>query len=385
VKPVRGIAPVPSARHIPELDGLRGIAILMVMLGHFWLGAQPSDVAERALYTVVQNGWVGVDLFFVLSGFLITGILLDTKDNPRYFRNFYARRALRIFPLYYGFLFVWFIVTPRVFDISATGPFGDGSDRQLWFWAYLSNYLSLIKGAIVPHGLNHFWTLAIEEQFYLVWPALVLLASRKTLRTVCLLMIPASLAFRLWLMTTDYAHTGGYVLTPARVGTLAIGAWLASAIREPVWRKRIERFAPVGFFVSAILLIAINFPDFRMQGFEPAMQIFGFPLLAILSASALAIALDNRYRKSWHQKLLRRWELRFFGKYSYGMYVFHLPVIVAFEAIGFSIAAFPKTGNTDVPAAFLFTSIALGVTIALAYASWHLYEKQFLKLKRRFV
>ena len=382
---MRSVRLAPSARHIPELDGLRGIAILMVMLGHFWLGAKPNDQAERALYTLVQNGWVGVDLFFVLSGFLITGILLDTKGNRGYFRNFYARRALRIFPLYYGFLFVWFVITPRVFDLAPTGPYGSGSDRQLWFWTYLSNYLSVVKGAIVPHGLNHFWTLAIEEQFYLVWPALVLLVSPKRLRTICLLILPAGLLFRLWLMTTEYAHTGGYVLTPARVGTLAVGAWLAAAIREPALRKRLERLAPKVFFGSVILLVAINFPDFRLQGYDPVMQTIGFPLLAILSASILVIAMDSQRRKAWHQKLLRRWELRFFGKYSYGMYVLHLPVIVAFEAIGFSIAAFPKTGHSDIPAAVVFTSIALGVTTVLAYASWHLYEKQFLRLKKRFV
>ena len=147
---------------------MRGIAILMVMLGHFWLGARPGDPAEQALYNFMQNGWIGVDLFFVLSGFLITGILLDAKGHDHYFRNFYARRALRIFPLYYGFLFLWFWVTPALISLAPNGPFTQGRDAQLWFWTYMSNNLSIVPGAVVPRGLNHFWTLAVEEQFYLI-------------------------------------------------------------------------------------------------------------------------------------------------------------------------------------------------------------------------
>lgn len=357
----------------------------MVMLGHFWLGARPNDSAERALYTIVQNGWVGVDLFFVLSGFLITGILLDTKGGDGYFRNFYARRALRIFPLYYGFLFVWFVVAPAIFEISPDGPFGGGAGTQLWFWTYLSNYLSVIDGASVPHGLNHFWTLAIEEQFYLIWPAVVLLTSKKWLRIICLLMLPAGFLFRVWLMTTDYAHTGGYVLTPARMGTLAVGAWLAVALRDSSTRKGIERAAPAVLIGSAILLVAINLPDVRMRGSDVAMQTIGFPLLAILCAALLAMAMNTRNKRGSFQRFLRNRSLRFFGKYSYGMYVLHLPVVVAFEAVGLTIAVFPRTGATDVPAATLFTATALATTTLLAYASWHLYEKQFLRMKDRFV
>ena len=356
----------------------------MVMLGHFWLGARPNDVAEHAVYTIAQNGWVGVDLFFVLSGFLITGILLDTKNHNGYFRNFYARRSLRIFPLYYGFLFVWFIVTPMLIELSPNGRFGAGAENQLWFWSYLSNYLSVVDGAVVPHGLNHFWTLAVEEQFYLLWPMVVLLVSQRRLRTVCALMMLGGLAFRLWLLTTEYAHTGGYVLTPARIGTLAAGAWLASAMREPQLRQRVKKWASTAFLIALMLLLAINLPDLRMKGSEPAMQTIGFPLLAVLAASAVAIALDRQRHDGWYQRAMRSRVLRFFGKYSYGMYVFHLPVVVAFEGLGFTMAVIPRSAATDVPAAILFTITALVATTALAFASWHLYEKQFLRLKTRF-
>jgi peptidoglycan/LPS O-acetylase OafA/YrhL len=268
------------------------------MLGHFWLGARPSGEADRVFYIVAQNGWIGVDLFFVLSGFPITRILLNAKGTARYFRTFYARRALRIFPLYYGFLFLWFFVVPNVVQLSPAGPFQRGSDTQLWFWTYASNWLS-ITNRVVPHGLNHFWTLAIEEQFYLVWPAVVLLVSRRTLARICIALVPLGFLFRLWLMTTPYAHTGGYVLTPARMGTLAVGAWLACALTDVRVRQKVERAAPAVLLACAAMLVLVNIDDLRMEGFEPSMQTVGFPLLAISAAAILVLAMNPAGSESW--------------------------------------------------------------------------------------
>jgi peptidoglycan/LPS O-acetylase OafA/YrhL len=371
-------------RHVPALDGVRGIAILMVMIGHFWIGSRPDTGAGRAFYGLVQNGWIGVDLFFVLSGFLITGILLGSKGSDGYFRNFYARRALRIFPLYYGFLFLWFFVLPAVFDISARATYAVDAKTQFWFWTYLSNFLSVIPNAETPHGINHFWTLAIEEQFYLVWPAVVLAFSRRTLRWICLAMIPAGLAFRLWLMTTDYAHTGGYVLTPARMGTLGMGAWLALALQEPIMKAWIYRHASKFLIGSVIALGALNFPDLRMYGSEPAMQTIGFPLLAIFAASVIVYAVRSDRPGRWYQRVLTSRRLRFFGKYSYGMYVLHLPIVVCFETLGFGVESFPRVGGSDLLGALAFTTTCLATVTMAALISWNLVEKRFLRLKSRF-
>ncbi len=358
------------------------MAIIMVMLGHFWLGSRPYTDTGRAVYTFVSNGWIGVDIFFVLSGFLITGILLDAKGSQGYFRNFYARRALRIFPLYYGFLFAWFFLVPAIFGISSQATFAVDPDTQIWFWTYTSNFISIVDGVENPHGLNHFWSLAIEEQFYLVWPAVVLLLSPKKLRWACLALIPAGLAFRLWLMTTEYAHTGGYVLTPARVGTLAVGAWLAAAIREPQLRSWADRNAWKFLVASSLVLVAINFPDMEMEGHEPAMQTIGFPMLALFAASLLAFAL--RTEPHWYKRFLESRVLRFFGKYSYGMYVLHLPIVVFFETIGFGVSTLPRIFGSDFLAAVLFSATAMATTSVAAFISWHFFEKQFLRLKRRF-
>ena len=354
------------------------------MLSHFWLGSRPFTQAGRAIYAVAESGWIGVDLFFVLSGFLITGILLDAKGSDGYFRNFYARRALRIFPLYYGFLFLWFFVLPRVFGISPDATYAVDGQTQWWFWTYLSNFLSVVPSIQTPHGLNHFWTLAVEEQFYIVWPAVVLALPDRRLRIVCLALIPAGFLFRLWLMTTDYAHTGGYVLTPARMGTLALGAWLASAIREPEMRRWVNAHALKFLAGSLVLLAAINFPDMRMEGHELAMQTVGFPLLAIFGAAVIVFAIRADRDDSWYQKFLRARGLTFFGKYSYGMYVLHLPIIVCFETLGFGIDSFAKFRGSDLPGTAAFSATALAATTAAAYISWHLYEKRFLGLKKHF-
>lgn len=363
---------------------MRGLAILMVMVGHFWLGAHPRGIFESGLYTVLQNGWIGVDLFFVLSGFLITGILLDAKGADGYFRNFYARRILRIFPLYYGFLFAFFVLAATLMNPAAGGPFAESSGSQIWFWTYTSNFLSLVKGAKIPQGLNHFWTLAVEEQFYFIWPAIVFVTSRSTLKKLCLSLIVAALAFRVGLRFTDYYHTGGLVLTPARIDTLALGGWLAVMVREQRTRDWVGRVAPAAFIVAAVSLIVVNMPDERIFGYDLEMQTIGFPLLAVMSASLIVLTTGAIHADGWVRRAFDSRPLGFFGKYSYGMYVLHLPLVVALERIGFGIGSFPRLAGSDVPGAVAYTLIAIALTTLLALASWHLYEKQFLKLKKFF-
>jgi peptidoglycan/LPS O-acetylase OafA/YrhL len=155
-------------------------------------------------------------------------------------------------------------------------------------------------------------------------------------------------------------------------------------LRDPLLRSRIEQFAPRVFLISIASLLLLNLPDLRFDGFEPVMQTVGFPLLAVASAALLVLAMAARKRWSWYQRMFKSRVLRFFGKYSYGMYVLHLPVIVAFEGLSVTIATFPLVGGSRVPAAIAFTIVGLCTTTLLAFLSWHLYEKQFLKLKARF-
>ncbi len=164
---------------MPALDGVRGLAVLMVLLDHF-VGDMlpPTNSVERVIVYVTAYGAYGVDLFFVLSGFLITGILYDARDKTSYFRNFYMRRFLRIFPLYYGVLALLFFVAPLI-------PLLQGAtldylvERQAWAWLYGVNIYTAIRGEWALSFINHFWSLSVEEQFYLFWPLVVYLLARR--------------------------------------------------------------------------------------------------------------------------------------------------------------------------------------------------------------
>jgi len=164
------------------LDGLRGVAILLVLFLHFIIGQgvpAPSVLVDWWFIGIVRAGWMGVDLFFVLSGFLITGILLDTKGSRHYFRQFYTRRVLRIFPLYYGSLVLFLILLPTLFPDDQV--LHDLHADAVWFWTYLYNVKVAAAGFTPSSALGHFWSLAVEEQFYLIWPIVVLCLGRRHL------------------------------------------------------------------------------------------------------------------------------------------------------------------------------------------------------------
>jgi peptidoglycan/LPS O-acetylase OafA/YrhL len=220
--------------YIPALDGIRGIAIMLVMIYHSLLftGISTADVSDKIYYKIVNSYWLGVDIFFVLSGFLITGLLYDTRENRRFFSTFYARRSLRIFPVYYAVLFVLFWIRP--FFAASPQLARISTLHQLWYWGYAANLLIAMKGwSPFSLGLlDHLWTLAVEEQFYLFWPLIVFFFRQRTLIIISAVGIIASLGLRIALVCTGNI-VPAYVLTFSRMDTLAVGALVALVARYP--------------------------------------------------------------------------------------------------------------------------------------------------------
>ncbi|HEX4310718.1 MAG TPA: acyltransferase [Acidobacteriaceae bacterium] len=382
-------APALFSGRIPILDGIRGIAVLVVMMFHFWIVAWAGggSIWERAYDYVAGMGWIGVDLFFVLSGFLITGILYDSRQFPHYFRIFYGRRTLRIFPLYYAALTIFFLIGPLVLTHIHRPTLADlqsGLTVKLFAWTYLLNWYEGFKGwAVVAHPLQHFWSLAVEEQFYLVWPFLVLKLARRRLMGVCVGLIALALLLRavLYWLHLPFA---AYLWTLCRADSLAIGGIVALAARDPqdwktlvMWARRLALPA-----LGALILGRILNPGCTVgPGDTPTlfMNTFELTLTGIFFAACIAVAVASRPQTLGH-RLVASPLLRFFGKYSYCLYICHLPVIVVFAKAGLNSTHLMTRLHNQLLSALVVNAVAFAVSTAIAVASWHLYEKQWLKL-----
>lgn len=372
------------AAHIPALDGLRGIAILLVLAHHFtYYGSfRPHLLVDQLFYLTTMAGWTGVDLFFVLSGFLITGILYDSKAAEFYFRHFYIRRCLRIFPLYYGVLALFFVLLPRV----VTSDPSDASYQNLiadqsWYWTYLINVKIAFDGWPRTNLIAHFWSLAVEEQFYFVWPLVVFLMRRETLVKMCVACVVVALGLRF-----GFAWIGqdlpAYVLLPARVDALAIGGLLALLARDPrglvVWR----RTACMIGVVTGCVLVVLAAARRGLWTTDPFMFTIGYTVLAAFFGALLSIVVTSADNGVLGRICSSRL-LRFFGRYSYGLYVFHHPIVI-FTRRFFTAPDLPTVFGSQLSGLAIYVLLTGGVSLAVAVLSWHLYESPFLRLKERF-
>jgi peptidoglycan/LPS O-acetylase OafA/YrhL len=383
--PVQLIAP---GTHIPALDGIRGIAILLVVLGHHTVMRQ-STLFDRAYVNLTRLGWSGVDLFFVLSGFLITGILYDARGRAHYYRNFYVRRTLRIFPVYYAFVFFTLAISPRLWpdtDLAAMGRAAMSDTSEAWYWLYLSNVLFALKDGFGHPNLAVTWSLAIEEQFYLVWPVVVALLGRRSLMWTCVGLMAGALALRTALVMGGAGSTVPYVLPFCRIDALAAGGFVALALREDpeaaplvAWARRVAPAALLTFFG----IWYVEDPFDNESWTEPMMQTAGYTMLALFFGSLVALTATSR-QGSALSRVFGAPLLRTFGKYSYALYLVHVPVRRWVRDTYFPVAAFPTWLGSPLPGQLLFYVVATAPAFLLAWASWHLYEKQMLKLKRFF-
>tara|TARA_Y100000589_G_scaffold309434_1_gene326956 strand:- start:271 stop:1632 length:1362 start_codon:yes stop_codon:yes gene_type:complete len=415
-------------RHIPVLDGIRGLAILMVLFHH---GADMSSAGlfdDIALWGL-HFGGRGVDLFFVLSGFLITGIIADTKGQKGYFISFYARRILRIFPLYYALIILSFFILPNVGSFLAglesvpvqtaeviqgkLDRFGQVNDYQVYYWLFFSNFVIAHLNEWGHGILGVSWSLAIEEQFYLLWPFLFFFLDAKRMKIVCLFLLLFSPLFRVIVLATgkdpffggDITVIDLYVLTPGRLEGLVLGALLALHLRtgkdelEPE-RKLRALVKPALFFAIVGIAGALiaDMPHYfgehnsEIESWEAAA--FGFTSVAFGLAGVVVLALAARPGTWWYAF----WTSRFmcsFGKYSYAIYLTHLPVRALIrdmiygpasngDRFGTAWIEFPKVMGSEFIGQILFFIPMLAVCWLVGWLSWNLFEKQVLKLKKYF-
>jgi peptidoglycan/LPS O-acetylase OafA/YrhL len=339
-------------RRIPQLDAVRGLAILVVMF-HNISPKYPLFHSDK----LFSDGWMGVDLFFVLSGLLITGILLDTKQSAGYFKNFYVRRCLRIWPLYYSLLFFMFVVV-RFLNPSEYHLVVQTSSPWWAFPLFLQNFLLPVStNAAGPLGVT--WSLAIEEQFYLVWPLVVRFCSFAQLRLLAIAELCVSPVLRYYL---SLHHVDLYTNVFCRLDGLMAGALLALLIRS-------ENFVPSKLLKRAWILLIITTPlAFLTEAFHARWIVFSFTALA--SAGFVYVAMFSE--RKWLKTVMTNRFLVYTGTISYGLYLLHKIPIGMVQVL--HLDRYP----------YLPLPIILILSYALAALSWNLLEKPFLSLKRFF-
>ncbi|WP_223758403.1 acyltransferase [Myxococcus sp. RHSTA-1-4] len=377
--------PLRLPAHLPALDGLRGVAVLLVIAYHSLTGLRSASLG-----TLFQVGWAGVDLFFVLSGFLITRILVQTRERGAYFRTFYARRALRIWPLYFLVLAFTFGVMGRLLPALAF-------DTQRYPWVLYALYLqNLWQTDFGPAPINVTWSLAIEEQFYLVWPLLVFFLRNGQLRALlwaCVLLSPVARFAALW---EGAAPIQVYTFTLFRLDGLALGGLLAlgvvdgryTADRLEQWSRGLAVLAlGVAFGLSIVFFShgqAIHMATALVGPGGPhvrALLVAGlYTLWAVGFASLLGWVLTGRARVL--QAVLQCRPLRFVGQVSYGLYLFHALVIPAGGL--YTRPLFYRFIPWSIAATALGLLFEYAVLLALAVVSWRCFEQPLLRLKDRF-
>jgi len=335
-------AAVPEGQELtrlPSIDGLRGLAVLTVVVFH--------SFADRFAdwWWVLSPGYVGVRLFFVLSGALITSLLLDLRGQPRALRTFWTRRALRIFPLaYFTMALAWVVGMPAMTEAGA------------WHLTYTNNIGYWLRDGDWPNGLGHFWTLAVEEHFYLAWPLLVFGLPRRWLNGTAIGVAIVALACRIVWADAWTGH--GYVLTPFALDSFAIGGLVALARRGAHAREAMQMLAFVGV---ALVAVTVWFrDDVNYAALETGM--------ACLSAALVAWAWDHP------QAVGLSWPpLVWVGTISYGVYVWHQAALAMLTHHGVLAIGYGWT--------LLGVELALG--IGGAALTWYGFERPLNRLKDR--
>lgn len=394
-----------AGRKLQSLDGLRAVAILLVFFHHMQDHILVLNLPTFLLRMYVGQGWMGVDLFFVLSGFLITGILLDTREASNYFTGFYARRILRIFPLYYLVLTVVIIAGVRINSPALTATLPLPEDRWLYY-CYLTNWLGLWKAHWGPDYANylaHFWSLAVEEQFYLVWPLIVWLVRPRSIPWIAGSVAALAAIIRLAWVAHSGAQMAIALATVSRLDALFIGAFCAFVFRDHERMLEIRKWLPwiatlgVGSYLLAFSAVLLFPQRAAVLLFGPAPVVHrlddvvllltecgGYTMLALGFGALVLLAAHTEAESTWMQKFLKSRWLAPIGLYSYGIYVFHVPI----NGVA-SIFLYPRIfrgsgANGDVVMECTYIVVLAAVTFIVSAVSYEFFERRILRFKRYF-
>ncbi len=362
---------------IPGLDGLRGIAILLVLLRHSFFGMETGSRFLAKILAAGQLTWSGVDLFFVLSGFLIGGILLDARESPRYFQTFYIRRAYRIFPLY-GVITALFLMRHLPFHLLP-GRFGDVSPLTIPWWSYVTltqNFFMAHAGWYGAVAMAVTWSLAVEEQFYLTMPLLVrVIRPHRLLYGLLCVVLGAPLLRVLARHFLTHGDFACYILMPCRADALSLGVLSAMLVRNArAWNLLLDK-RNVLHGLTVLLFAGVAFMTYRgYEQFSVPMTTFGYSLLALFYTGCLLIVVSS----SVGSGVLRNPALMGLGTLAYCTYLLHFPLIQAARRL---LETRLSPGRAWLPGGML----GVALTLTIATLSWRYFEKPMLRQGHRHV
>ena len=375
----RSIAVLPS-KHIPTLDSLRGVAILLVLLRHSVAGAETTSKLWSSLLVPLRLTWSGVDLFFVLSGFLIGGILLDARHSPRYFRTFYIRRAFRILPMYYVFLGLYFV--RRLGIHLVPGVLGDASPMPiplLSFVTFTQNFWMASFGWFGAWGIAATWSLAVEEQFYLTVPFLIRNVSTRRLYAVLGCIIIAAPILRAVLPhLMEHGDFANYVLTPCRADALSMGVVAALLYRNPGFKIWLKRNTWVLYSVLLLTFVGILYlTGWAWEQYTPPMATWGLSCLALFYTCMLLSVVCQLNPIA--EGVLRLKPLMKLGTVAYCTYLVH-PVLM--QAARTLLRSHLRSSPAVVwPLGGL---LGIGASLVVAYVSWTFFERPLVRYGHEF-
>jgi len=346
--------------YVKEFDGWRGVGIIFVVLAHY-------------IPSAFIGSWVFMEMFFVMSGFLITGILMDSKQKKGYYKNFMFRRVLRVFPLYYLSLIILFFLIPESWaDLSYY------RENQAWFWLYGENWLFAMEGLHPAKALNHFWSLAIEEQFYIVWPLSVFIFSPKALIRFCIFLFFFSILFRntgmyLGFMNPPFA----YVASLGRMEGIVLGAIIAVLVRTD--RTILEKYTyPVTIISGVVSMVLFLIAGTMHMDYRVNYQ-FNYTAVDIFFAGMIVLTLCSKelvfLKKIFNIPLIAK-----LGIMSYCIYIFHHPIHVIINDI-FLDYFLVQTGSEAI-GKLICVGIAFCITVPVVYLIHTKIEVPFWKMKK---